>query len=98
MITEQQFPAGVYRVEFDTKSYWKNEGSTPFHDVADVSIKKRRRHTSMSPDRPPRTFVSMLQSEKVVVGMTTVQGMEWKNWKQRLNTPKEKDQQTTVSL
>lgn len=38
LITEEQFPAGVYRVEFDTKSYWKNEGSTPFHDVADVSI------------------------------------------------------------
>ncbi|XP_042339915.1 transthyretin [Plectropomus leopardus] len=36
LITEQQFPAGVYRVEFDTKSYWKNEGSTPFHEVADV--------------------------------------------------------------
>ena len=38
LITEQQFPAGVYRVEFDTKTYWKNEGSTPFHVVADVSI------------------------------------------------------------
>lgn len=38
LITEQQFPAGVYRVEFDTKAYWKNEGSTPFHEVAEVSI------------------------------------------------------------
>ncbi|XP_031167686.1 transthyretin [Sander lucioperca] len=36
LITEQQFSAGVYRVEFDTKSYWKNEGSTPFHEAADV--------------------------------------------------------------
>ncbi|XP_049911391.1 transthyretin [Epinephelus moara] len=36
LITEQQFPAGVYRVEFDTKTYWKNEGSTPFHEVAEV--------------------------------------------------------------
>uniref|UniRef100_A0A3Q3WF75 Transthyretin n=1 Tax=Mola mola TaxID=94237 RepID=A0A3Q3WF75_MOLML len=36
LITEQQFQAGVYRIEFDTKSYWKNEGSKPFHDVADV--------------------------------------------------------------
>ncbi|XP_070765538.1 transthyretin isoform X1 [Enoplosus armatus] len=36
LITEQQFPAGVYRVEFDTKAYWKNEGSTPFHEVAEV--------------------------------------------------------------
>lgn len=38
LITEQEFPAGVYHVEFDTKTYWKNEGSTPFHEVADVSI------------------------------------------------------------
>uniref|UniRef100_A0A3Q3KUF4 Transthyretin n=1 Tax=Labrus bergylta TaxID=56723 RepID=A0A3Q3KUF4_9LABR len=36
LITEQQFPAGVYRVEFDTKTYWKNEGSVPFHEVAEV--------------------------------------------------------------
>ncbi|KAM9358235.1 transthyretin [Symphorus nematophorus] len=36
LITEEQFPAGVYRVEFDTKAYWKSEGSTPFHEVADV--------------------------------------------------------------
>ncbi|XP_039983765.1 transthyretin isoform X2 [Xiphias gladius] len=35
LITEEQFPAGVYRVEFDTKAYWKNEGSVPFHEVAD---------------------------------------------------------------
>ena len=38
LITEEQFPAGVYRVEFDTKAYWKNEGSAPFHEVADVSM------------------------------------------------------------
>ncbi|XP_070817563.1 transthyretin [Chaetodon trifascialis] len=36
LITEQQFPAGVYRVEFDTKAYWNNERSTPFHEVAEV--------------------------------------------------------------
>ncbi|XP_008280086.1 transthyretin [Stegastes partitus] len=36
LITEQQFLAGVYRVEFDTKAYWKNASSTPFHEVADV--------------------------------------------------------------
>lgn len=44
LITEQQFPAGVYRVEFDTKAYWKSEGSTPFHEVADVSTKCRLIH------------------------------------------------------
>ncbi|CAK6969733.1 transthyretin [Scomber scombrus] len=36
LITEQGFPAGVYHVEFDTKTYWKSQGSTPFHEVADV--------------------------------------------------------------
>ncbi|XP_041648043.1 transthyretin [Cheilinus undulatus] len=36
LITEQQFPAGVYRVEFDTKTYWKSEGSVPFHEAAEV--------------------------------------------------------------
>lgn len=42
LITEQQFTAGVYRVEFDTKSYWKSIGSTPFHEVADVSMNKQK--------------------------------------------------------
>lgn len=36
LITDQDFTPGVYRVEFDTKSYWKAEGRTPFHEVADV--------------------------------------------------------------
>lgn len=38
LITEQEFSPGVYRVDFDTKSYWKNEGSVPFHEVTNVSI------------------------------------------------------------
>lgn len=38
LITEQEFPPGVYRVDFDTKSYWKNEGSVPFHEVTNVRI------------------------------------------------------------
>ncbi|CAL8347458.1 transthyretin [Gadus morhua] len=36
LITDQQFPAGVYRVDFDTKAYWKSQGSTPFHEMAEV--------------------------------------------------------------
>ncbi|KAI7804638.1 transthyretin [Triplophysa rosa] len=36
LITEQEFTPGVYRVEFDTKTYWKAEGLTPFHEIADV--------------------------------------------------------------
>lgn len=38
LTTEQQFPAGVYRVDFDTKAYWKAQGSTPFHETTDVSM------------------------------------------------------------
>lgn len=38
LITEEAFPPGVYRVDFDTKSYWKKEGSTPFHEVTNVSV------------------------------------------------------------
>ncbi|NXJ91301.1 TTHY protein, partial [Corythaixoides concolor] len=34
--TEEQFVEGVYRVEFDTSSYWKGLGLSPFHDYADV--------------------------------------------------------------
>ncbi|MBN3303308.1 TTHY protein, partial [Amia calva] len=36
LIAEADFSAGVYKVEFDTKSYWKAEGRTPFHEVAEV--------------------------------------------------------------
>ncbi|XP_056133644.1 transthyretin isoform X3 [Lampris incognitus] len=36
LITDEEFPAGIYRVEFDTKAFWKSQGSTPFHEVADV--------------------------------------------------------------
>lgn len=37
LITEHEFTPGVYRVEFDTLTYWKAEGRTPFHQLADVS-------------------------------------------------------------
>ncbi|KAJ8383576.1 hypothetical protein AAFF_G00219560 [Aldrovandia affinis] len=36
LIGEKDFVAGVYKVEFDTKAYWKVEGRIPFHEVADV--------------------------------------------------------------
>ncbi|KAJ0065614.1 hypothetical protein NL108_013737, partial [Boleophthalmus pectinirostris] len=35
LISEEQFTAGVYRVEFDTKAYWKSKGIMAFHEVAD---------------------------------------------------------------
>ncbi|KAJ8376839.1 hypothetical protein SKAU_G00074190 [Synaphobranchus kaupii] len=36
LIGEKDFTPGVYKVEFDTKAYWKAEGRTPFHELADV--------------------------------------------------------------
>lgn len=53
LITEQQFPAGVYRVEFDTKAYWTNQGSTPFHEVAEVSMHQRLIYTWIISDLTP---------------------------------------------
>ncbi|KAG7455192.1 hypothetical protein MATL_G00253920 [Megalops atlanticus] len=36
LIAEQDFTAGVYKVEFDTKAYWKAEGRALFHEMAEV--------------------------------------------------------------
>lgn len=36
LLTEQDFKPGLYRVEFDSKAYWKAESQTSFHQVADV--------------------------------------------------------------
>ncbi|XP_061111977.1 transthyretin-like [Conger conger] len=36
LIREEDFPAGIYKVAFDTKAYWKTKGVTPFHEMADV--------------------------------------------------------------
>lgn len=38
LVTEEAFLPGVYRVDFDTKSYWKKEGGSPFHEVTSVSL------------------------------------------------------------
>ncbi|KAL4630983.1 transthyretin [Arapaima gigas] len=38
LITEEEFPAGLYKVEFDTTAYWKAQGRVPFHHVADVKF------------------------------------------------------------
>lgn len=46
LVTEQAFLPGVYRVDFDTKSYWKNSGSSPFHEVTSVSL--IRHHSCLS--------------------------------------------------
>ncbi|EDL76095.1 transthyretin, isoform CRA_b, partial [Rattus norvegicus] len=37
LTTDEKFTEGVYRVELDTKSYWKALGISPFHEYAEVS-------------------------------------------------------------
>lgn len=37
LTTDEKFVEGVYRVELDTKSYWKALGISPFHEYAEVS-------------------------------------------------------------
>ncbi|XP_066481722.1 transthyretin [Tiliqua scincoides] len=36
LTTDEQFVQGLYKVEFDTSSYWKALGVSPFHEYADV--------------------------------------------------------------
>ncbi|XP_055475217.1 transthyretin [Psammomys obesus] len=36
LTTHEKFVEGVYRVELDTKSYWKSVGISPFHEHAEV--------------------------------------------------------------
>ncbi|KAH0501785.1 transthyretin [Microtus oregoni] len=36
LTTDEKFVEGVYRVELDTKSYWKALGISPFHEYAEV--------------------------------------------------------------
>nr|ABI63351.1 transthyretin [Homo sapiens] len=36
LTTEEEFVEGIYKVEIDTKSYWKALGISPFHEHAEV--------------------------------------------------------------
>ncbi|XP_067402309.1 transthyretin-like [Emydura macquarii macquarii] len=36
LTTEEQFVTGLYKIEFDTVTYWKGLGLNPFHEHADV--------------------------------------------------------------
>ncbi|XP_004412984.1 PREDICTED: transthyretin isoform X1 [Odobenus rosmarus divergens] len=36
LTTAEKFVEGVYKVELDTKSYWKSLGISPFHEYAEV--------------------------------------------------------------
>lgn len=38
LTSDEEFVEGLYKVEFDTSSYWKALGVSPFHEYADVSI------------------------------------------------------------
>uniref|UniRef100_A0A8I5N1P4 Transthyretin n=1 Tax=Papio anubis TaxID=9555 RepID=A0A8I5N1P4_PAPAN len=35
LTTEEEFVEGIYKVEIDTKSYWKSLGISPFHEHAE---------------------------------------------------------------
>lgn len=37
LTTDEKFVEGIYKVELDTKSYWKALGISPFHEYAEVS-------------------------------------------------------------
>uniref|UniRef100_A0A8D1Z0T2 Transthyretin n=1 Tax=Sus scrofa TaxID=9823 RepID=A0A8D1Z0T2_PIG len=36
LTTDEKFVEGIYKVELDTKSYWKALGISPFHEYAEV--------------------------------------------------------------
>uniref|UniRef100_A0A8D2J4A5 Transthyretin n=1 Tax=Varanus komodoensis TaxID=61221 RepID=A0A8D2J4A5_VARKO len=36
LTTDEQFVEGLYKVEFDTSTYWRALGVSPFHEYADV--------------------------------------------------------------
>ncbi|XP_076991834.1 transthyretin [Tamandua tetradactyla] len=36
LTTDEKFEEGIYKVELDTKSYWKALGISPFHEYAEV--------------------------------------------------------------
>uniref|UniRef100_A0A8D1F786 Transthyretin n=1 Tax=Sus scrofa TaxID=9823 RepID=A0A8D1F786_PIG len=39
LTTDEKFVEGIYKVELDTKSYWKALGISPFHEYAEVSTR-----------------------------------------------------------
>ncbi|KAK7889422.1 hypothetical protein WMY93_024982 [Mugilogobius chulae] len=61
LISEEQFTAGVYRVEFDTKAYWKSKGIAAFHEVADVQFEAHaegHRHYTLALLLSPFSFTT----------------------------------------
>ena len=38
LTTDEKLVEGIYKVELDTKSYWKSLGFSPFHEYAEVSV------------------------------------------------------------
>ncbi|XP_038622638.1 transthyretin [Tachyglossus aculeatus] len=59
LTTDEKFVEGVYRVEFDTKSYWKALGLSPFHEKADVWFSTKdsgHRHVTIATLISPFSF------------------------------------------
>lgn len=38
LTTPEKFVEGIYKVELDTKAYWKELGISPFHEHVEVSV------------------------------------------------------------
>uniref|UniRef100_A0A452QDC8 Transthyretin n=1 Tax=Ursus americanus TaxID=9643 RepID=A0A452QDC8_URSAM len=41
LTTAEKFVEGVYKVELDTKSYWKSLGISPFHEYAETVLPEK---------------------------------------------------------
>ncbi|CAG01154.1 unnamed protein product [Tetraodon nigroviridis] len=61
LVPEEAFPPGLYRLDFDTKAYWMNEGNTPFHEVTNVVFEAHaggHRHYTLAMLLSPYSFTT----------------------------------------
>ncbi|KAM9097383.1 transthyretin [Sarcophilus harrisii] len=59
LTSDDQFGEGLYKVEFDTISYWKAFGISPFHEYADVVFTANdagHRHYTIAAQLSPFSF------------------------------------------
>ena len=59
LTTDEKFVEGIYKVELDTKSYWKALGISPFHEYAEVVFTANdsgRRHYTIAALLSPYSY------------------------------------------
>nr|XP_036881118.1 transthyretin-like [Manis javanica] len=59
LTTDEKFVEGIYKVELDTKSYWKALGISPFHEYAEVVFTANdsgRRHYTIAAVLSPYSY------------------------------------------